>query len=131
MCQTPTPFDAAASAKRSFEAGVASEYSIGFANGSDPRRATSFEANQYGLYAGDQGGVQHRITGGHAEGDVLMAGVRVGGRTLRETALEAIEATAFYPPAGKNRIRSIVGDRVHVEMTPYDLTKGRITFRFK
>jgi translation initiation factor IF-1 len=29
------------------------------------------------------------------------------------------------------RIRSIVGDRVHVEMTPYDLTKGRIVFREK
>jgi translation initiation factor IF-1 len=27
------------------------------------------------------------------------------------------------------RIRSVVGDRVHVEMTPYDLTKGRIIFR--
>ena len=31
----------------------------------------------------------------------------------------------------KNRIRSIVGDRVHVEMTPYDLDKGRIVFREK
>ncbi len=31
----------------------------------------------------------------------------------------------------KNRIRVIVGDRVNVEMTPYDLTKGRITFRQK
>ena len=29
------------------------------------------------------------------------------------------------------RIRSIVGDRVHVEMTPYDLSKGRIVFREK
>lgn len=29
------------------------------------------------------------------------------------------------------RIRSIVGDRVHVEMTPYDLSKGRIIFREK
>ncbi len=29
----------------------------------------------------------------------------------------------------KYRIRSVVGDRVHVEMTPYDLTKGRIVFR--
>ena len=29
------------------------------------------------------------------------------------------------------RIRSIVGDRVHVEMTPYDLSKGRIVFRDK
>ena len=31
----------------------------------------------------------------------------------------------------KNRIRILAGDRVNVEMTPYDLTKGRITFRFK
>lgn len=31
----------------------------------------------------------------------------------------------------KNRIRTLVGDRVTVEMTPYDLTKGRIVFRHK
>ncbi|MAI84519.1 MAG: translation initiation factor IF-1 [Rickettsiales bacterium] len=31
----------------------------------------------------------------------------------------------------KFRIRVLAGDRVTVEMTPYDLTKGRITFRFK
>jgi len=31
----------------------------------------------------------------------------------------------------KNRIRVLAGDRVTAEMTPYDLTKGRITFRFK
>lgn len=29
----------------------------------------------------------------------------------------------------KFRIRSVVGDRVRVEMTPYDLEKGRIVFR--
>ena len=29
------------------------------------------------------------------------------------------------------RIKSVVGDRVHVEMTPYDLSKGRIVFREK
>jgi isoleucyl-tRNA synthetase len=34
-----------------------------------------------------------------------------GGRTLRETALEAIEATAFHPEAGRNRIRSMVESR--------------------
>ena len=27
------------------------------------------------------------------------------------------------------RIRSVVGDAVRVEMTPYDLTKGRIVYR--
>jgi translation initiation factor IF-1 len=31
----------------------------------------------------------------------------------------------------KNRIRVLAGDRVTVEMTPYDLSKGRITFRSK
>ena len=31
----------------------------------------------------------------------------------------------------KNRIRVLAGDKVLVEMTPYDLTKGRITFRYK
>ncbi len=31
----------------------------------------------------------------------------------------------------KHRIRVLAGDRVNVEMTPYDLSKGRITFRFK
>ncbi|MDR0744563.1 MAG: translation initiation factor IF-1 [Holosporales bacterium] len=31
----------------------------------------------------------------------------------------------------KNRIRVLVGDKVKVEMTPYDLSKGRITFREK
>jgi translation initiation factor IF-1 len=31
----------------------------------------------------------------------------------------------------KNRIRVLEGDKVKVEMTPYDLSKGRITFRYK
>ncbi len=31
----------------------------------------------------------------------------------------------------RNRIRTIAGDRVTVEMTPYDLDKGRIVFRHK
>ncbi len=31
----------------------------------------------------------------------------------------------------KNKIRILEQDRVTVEMTPYDLTKGRITFRHK
>ena len=31
----------------------------------------------------------------------------------------------------KHRIRVLAGDKVTVEMTPYDLSKGRITFRHK
>lgn len=31
----------------------------------------------------------------------------------------------------KNYIRILTGDKVTVEMTPYDLSKGRITYRSK
>jgi translation initiation factor IF-1 len=31
----------------------------------------------------------------------------------------------------KNRIRVLVGDKILVVMTPYDLTKGRITYRYR
>ena len=31
----------------------------------------------------------------------------------------------------KNLVRVLAGDRVTVEMTPYDLTRGRISFRHK
>ncbi|MBI2327273.1 translation initiation factor IF-1 [Candidatus Curtissbacteria bacterium] len=30
-----------------------------------------------------------------------------------------------------NYVRILPGDKVRVEMTPYDLTKGRITFRYR
>jgi translation initiation factor IF-1 len=30
-----------------------------------------------------------------------------------------------------NYIRILPGDRVQVELTPYDLTRGRITYRYK
>ncbi len=31
----------------------------------------------------------------------------------------------------KNFIRILTGDRVLVELSPYDLTRGRITYRYK
>ena len=31
----------------------------------------------------------------------------------------------------RNRIRVLAGDKVLVEMTPYDLTKGRLVYRFR
>ena len=31
----------------------------------------------------------------------------------------------------RNRMRILMGDRVDVELSPYDLTKGRITYRHK
>jgi translation initiation factor IF-1 len=48
---------------------------------------------------------------------------------LDENAHEIIAHTAGR--MRKNRIRVLAGDKVLVEMTPYDLSKGRITYRFK
>lgn len=31
----------------------------------------------------------------------------------------------------QNRIKIVVGDKVTVELSPYDLTRGRITYRFR
>ena len=45
-----------------FIKGIAQDYSITFAKGSDPRRPTSFGAEQYGLYAGDQWRVNEDLT---------------------------------------------------------------------
>lgn len=42
--------------------------------------------------------------------------------------------TVLATLAGKMRrfrIRVLTGDRVKVEVSPYDLTRGRITFRYK
>jgi translation initiation factor IF-1 len=50
-------------------------------------------------------------------------------RVKLENDHEIIAHTAGH--MRKNRIRVLAGDKVLVEMTPYDLTKGRITYRFK
>ena len=48
--------------------------------------------------------------------------------------LDGGEKTILATLAGKlrmNKIRVLAGDKVTVEMSPYDLTKGRISFRNK
>ena len=50
-------------------------------------------------------------------------------RVVLDTGHQIIAHTAGK--MRKNRIRVLAGDRVQVEMTPYDLTKGRISYRFK
>ena len=52
---------------------------------------------------------------------------------LFRVGLEENEAEVICHTSGKirqNRIRIALGDQVRVAMTPYDLTKGRIVFRF-
>jgi hypothetical protein len=45
-----------------FDNEQASQYSITYATGSDPRRPTSFKVQQYGLYGGDQWRVNDRVS---------------------------------------------------------------------
>jgi translation initiation factor IF-1 len=48
--------------------------------------------------------------------------------------LEDSEKIILAHLAGKlrrNRIRVLAGDKVTIEMSPYDLTKGRISYRHK
>lgn len=45
-----------------FQNGVVNAYSITFANGDDPRRATAFDVAQYGIYASDQWRVNNNFT---------------------------------------------------------------------
>jgi translation initiation factor IF-1 len=65
--------------------------------------------------------------------------------TVEGTVIEALPNTMFKVKldnghevlgylSGKMRryyIRILLGDRVKVELSPYDLTRGRITFRFR
>ena len=44
---------------------------------------------------------------------------------------EHVVLAAISGKMRKHRIRILVGDRVSVEMSPYDLSRGRITYRFK
>jgi translation initiation factor IF-1 len=44
---------------------------------------------------------------------------------------EHVVLAAISGKMRKNRIRILVGDRVAVEMSPYDLSRGRIPYRYK
>jgi len=90
---------------------------------------------------------------GHAR--ARLVSVRCGGRALPKPKEDAIvlEGTVTEPLpnamfrvelenghkvlahiSGKMRmhyIRILPGDRVQVELTPYDLSRGRITYRYK
>jgi len=68
------------------------------------------------------------------EGKVVE--VYPGGKFLVETAPDANgnQMTVQAHLSGKLRrfrIKVVLGDRVTVEVSPYDLTKGRITYRHK
>ena len=63
------------------------------------------------------------------EGKILEALPNAMFRIELENGLEILAYTAGK--IRKNFIKIIPGDRVRVEMTPYDLSRGRITYRLK
>lgn len=62
------------------------------------------------------------------EGDVLEV---LPGSMYRVKVADHIIVAYLGGKMKQNRIKVVIGDKVEVEMTPYDLTKGRIVFRFK
>jgi translation initiation factor IF-1 len=62
------------------------------------------------------------------EGDILEV---LPGSMYRVKVIDHIIIAYLGGKMRQNKIKVVVGDRVEVEMTPYDLTKGRIVFRFK
>jgi len=50
---------------------------------------------------------------------------------VRLDGTEHVVLAQIYGKMRKNFIRILAGDRVTVEMSPYDLSKGRITYRYK
>ena len=62
------------------------------------------------------------------DGSIIIALPNAMFRVKLENNHEVLAHTAGK--LRKNRIRVLQGDSVKVEVTPYDLTKGRIIFRF-
>jgi len=72
---------------------------------------------------------------------VKEEGIEVGGTVVEKfpggmfsVELEQRNQLVLAHLAGrlrKNRIRILPGDRVTLELSPYDLTRGRITYRFR
>ena len=63
------------------------------------------------------------------EGEITQASGYENFRVTLDNGME-IKAT----PSGRirlNHVRLMVGDRVEVELSPYDLTRGRIVYRFR
>lgn len=62
------------------------------------------------------------------DGEVLELLPNANFRVKLENGHEIIAHTSGR--MRKNRIRILAGDKIRVEMTPYDLTKGRVVHRY-
>jgi translation initiation factor IF-1 len=97
---------------------------------------TANETTNNGQNSANLGG-QNTPQGGSNQGQKM---IKVEGRVIealpnaffKVVLADGAEVTGFL--SGKmrlNRIKILPGDRVTMEMTPYDMTKGRIVYRLK
>ena len=92
-----------------------------------PQAATT---PRHGLNGSEAHGFRGRMT---KEEQIEMQGTVIDTlpNTMFRVELENghVVTTHISGKMRKNYIRILTGDKVKVELTPYDLTKGRITFR--
>jgi translation initiation factor IF-1 len=67
----------------------------------------------------------------HVQLDGVVTQVYAGGQFEVQTDAGAVVRAQLSGRMRKNRIRVILGDRVTVALSPYDLTHGMITYRLK
>lgn len=67
----------------------------------------------------------------HVRLEGLVTDVYAGGQFEVKTDAGAVVRAQLCGRMRKNRIRVILGDRVTVALSPYDLTHGMIVFRAK
>lgn len=63
------------------------------------------------------------------KGEIIELLPNANFRVLTENGHEILAYTSGK--MRKNRIRILVGDQVDLELSPHDLSKGRVTFRYK
>jgi translation initiation factor IF-1 len=67
----------------------------------------------------------------HVQLDGIVTNVFAGGQFEVKTDAGPVVRAQLSGRMRKNRIRVILGDRVTVALSPYDLTHGMITYRLK
>ena len=67
----------------------------------------------------------------HVQLDGVVTQVFAGGQFEVQTDAGAVVRAQLSGRMRKNRIRVILGDRVTVALSPYDLTHGMIVYRLK
>lgn len=63
--------------------------------------------------------------------DGIVKEAHMGGEFRVEFSDETVALAVLSGKIRKFRIRILTGDRVRVEFSPYDLTRGRITYRYR